>query len=256
MLNAISTLAMSGFLAITGGTMNINNSTTADLITPNAIVFQVADEAGTDDDNSEVREFFQTERAESAAEILGLTVAELEEAREAGTTMEELLEDAGLTGDEFRELMATAREESVTEAIDSGLITQEEADAFAERQENGRGDRDNRGNGQNSDAVAEILGLTVEELEAAREDGTTIEELVEAAGLTEDEFRDAIGAAREEARETRVEEALENGEITEEEAAEILSGEGRGQGGRGEQGDRGQGARGEQGGRGQRGGGN
>ena len=249
MLNAISTLAMSGFLAITGGTMNINNSTTADLITPNAIVFQV-----TDEDNSEVRDFFQAERAESAAEILGLTVAELEAAREAGSSMEELLEDAGLTAEEFRALMATAREESVAEAIDSGLITQEEADAFAERQENGRGQRGNRNNGQNSEAVAEILGLTAEELEAAREDGITLDELIEDAGLTEDEFREAIGAAREEARETRVAEALENGDITEEEAEAILSGEGRGQGGRG-QGEAGQGGRGQreagQGGRGQ-----
>ena len=243
MLNAISTLAMTSFLAITGGTMNVNSNVATDLVTPNGITFQVVDEAAGDEDRAAIREFFKAEKVEAAADILGLSVDELEAAREAGTSKEELLENAGLTAEEFQALMTEAKEASIAEAIDSGLITEEQAANFAERQGNGRGGRGQRGG--NPESVADILGLTVEELEAAREDGITMDELLEDAGLTEDEFREAAGAAREAAREARVAEALENGDITEEEAEAILSGEGRGQGGqRGQRGDGGNGGRG------------
>jgi len=247
MLNGISTLIMTGMLAVTGGTMNVDTANTAELVAPNAIVLQIdnaADEA-TDEERQAVREFFRTARVESAADLLGLTVAELEEAREAGTSLEELLENAGLTADEFKDGIESARETAVQEAIDTGLITQEQADAFAERAENENG-RGRRGSGGNAEIVADILGVDAAELEAARENGT-LDELISDAGFADEEaFREAVGEARQEAREARVEEALENGDITEEQAENILNGEGRGE--RGQRGERG--TRGDRGNRG------
>ncbi len=228
MLNVLSTLAMTGLMAIGGGTATVS-APTADIVVPNAITFQIEDE--NEDDNSEVREFFQTERVEAAADILGLTVDELEAEKEAGTTMSELIEEAGLTAEEFRDLIAVAREEAIQEAIDTGLITEEEAAQIGEKRGNRGGRQGNRG--PQPEIVAELLGTDVETVEAAREDDT-LEQLIEDAGYTEETFREAISEARQAAREARVAEALENGDITEEEAEAILSGEGRGRrGGRG-----------------------
>jgi len=67
-------------------------------------------------------------------------------------------------------------------------------------------------------AVADLLGLTVEELEQAREDGTPFADLLDAAGLTVEEFVEAMKAQKE----TIVAQAVEDGAITQEQADFIL----------------------------------
>jgi hypothetical protein len=73
------------------------------------------------------------------------------------------------------------------------------------------------------DAVANALGVTVEEVQAAKEDGT-FRELVEASGLTRDDLRTVV----EEARQEMINQALADGVITQEQADQIQS---RGPGG-------------------------
>ena len=167
---------------------------------------------------------------EATADILGLTVEELQAAREDGTRLPELIEAAGLTKDEFKAAMEEAMPEVLAQAVEDGVLTQEQADAIAsgERPDRPEGKHGKRGGGQDGPletykaaAAADILGLTVEELQAAREDGTRLPELIEAAGLTEDEFK----AAMEEAQPEILAQAVEDGVLTQEQADAIAAGE-------------------------------
>lgn len=72
------------------------------------------------------------------AEALGLSVEELEQARQDGTSPRELMESAGLDRDELHERMVAAREAAVAQAVADGVITQEQADLLAERGMRGR----------------------------------------------------------------------------------------------------------------------
>jgi len=62
------------------------------------------------------------------AEALGMTVEELQAARDAGTSMADILTEQGLTSAEFRTALQAAYEAAVQQAVDDGVITQEQAD--------------------------------------------------------------------------------------------------------------------------------
>ncbi|MEM7533305.1 MAG: hypothetical protein AAF639_14075 [Chloroflexota bacterium] len=186
------------------------------------------------------------EKAEIAAGVLGMTVEELEAAKESGTSMAELLETAGLTKEEFKAAMQPGLIAEVNEAVADGDLTQEQADVIIERIESGEfghgrhGKRGHRGGpaflerGEHKEIVAGVLGMTVEELETAKEADTSMAELIESAGLTEEEFKAAMQTAVIEA----VNQAVADGEITQEQADRIIerieSGDGFGRGGRGD----------------------
>ena len=82
------------------------------------------------------------------------------------------------------------------------------------------------------EVVADALGITVEELEAAKEDGTRLSELAEELGVPIEDVEAAVEAARAEA----VAQAVEDGTITQEQADQILSGEFCNKGNRGNRG--------------------
>lgn len=119
--------------------------------------------------------------------------------------------------------------EQIEQRVTDGEITQEQADRFlariAEREAlQGVIDRD-----LIKQAMADELGISVEEMQAAKEDGTTLEELAEANGTTVEAVKEA-GQAEKEAQ---VQAALDNGDITEEQAEQLLNGRG-GRGGNGD----------------------
>ena len=62
------------------------------------------------------------------AEALGLTVEELQAARDAGTSMSDILTEQGLTSAEYRTALQAAYEAAVQQAVSDGVITQEQAD--------------------------------------------------------------------------------------------------------------------------------
>ncbi|MEW5986525.1 MAG: hypothetical protein AB1791_07835 [Chloroflexota bacterium] len=72
------------------------------------------------------------DQAELRASVLGLTVEELEAAVADGTTFSELLDQAGLTATEYRDAMDEAYQAAVAQAVEDGLITQEQADLALE----------------------------------------------------------------------------------------------------------------------------
>jgi hypothetical protein len=74
------------------------------------------------------------------------------------------------------------------------------------------------------EGLAEILGLTREELRDQLQDGKTLEELAEAAGVDLEAYREEIRQTKQVDLETRIEEALDNGDITQDHADWLLEG--------------------------------
>ena len=171
--------------------------------------------------------FFDREAMQTVvADALGITVEELEAAHEAGQRLPELAEELGIDIETVEAAVQTAREEAINQAVEDGTITQEQADQILSGE--GRGGRFNAAAGIiDKDALkataAEALGITVEELDAAREAGQRLPELAEELGVDIETVQEAVEAAKAE----MVQQAVEDGTITQEQADQILSGEGR-----------------------------
>ena len=73
-------------------------------------------------------------------------------------------------------------------------------------------------------ALAELLGLEPEELHELLDSGKTIQELADEAGVDLEAFHEEMEANRAEAMRTRIEEALAEGEISQDQADWLLEG--------------------------------
>ena len=171
------------------------------------------------------------DRVDVLARALGITAEEVEQAKEDGT-LKDLLADVS------RDDLRTAYQEEATEAIDdaseAGAITSTQADRLnevvtADRSELTDSDVETLKSLRGTVTVdvtavyASVLGITSEEVEAAKEDGTLRERL---AGVN----RGALVAALVDARDAAIDAAEESGDITAEQAALLRDG-GRGLGG-------------------------
>lgn len=153
---------------------------------------------------------------ENVAEALGTTTDDLQSRIESGEKLDEILADYGYEGEAVRELLSSAREAAVAEALATGLITEEQAEkAFQPRgKEKGKG-----GPGGNilqeyvMNNVAEALGMTVDEMKSLRVEG----EPLEVPGYSQEEIREIFEQAKEDA----IEQALADGVITEEQLEEF-----------------------------------
>ena len=74
------------------------------------------------------------------------------------------------------------------------------------------------------DILAELLGLTSDELRDEIQSGTSVEELADAAGVDLDAFRAEMQETRAEEHKVRLQEALENGDITQEQYDWMMEG--------------------------------
>jgi hypothetical protein len=74
------------------------------------------------------------------------------------------------------------------------------------------------------DTVADTLGLTPVELFTDLHGGKTLEEVAEAQGVEMETIQDALEAAREAAMRERIEQAVEDGEMSQEQADWMLEG--------------------------------
>ena len=73
-------------------------------------------------------------------------------------------------------------------------------------------------------SLAELLGFDREELHDMLQDGTTIQELADEAGIDLEAFREEMMANRQEDMGTRIEEALAAGEISQDQVDWLLEG--------------------------------
>jgi hypothetical protein len=113
-------------------------------------------------------------------------------------------------------------EDALSGLVDDGTITQEQADAVETALEDARpeGRFGHRfGFGLGSSVVADTLDMTVEELRAALEDGTTIADLAEDRGVEVGTIVEAVVTELEE----RLAAHVADGDLTQEEADEMLA---------------------------------
>jgi len=154
------------------------------------------------------------------ANALGITSEELsaayQTAQEAMPEFDALLADTlGISTDELSAARKTAQEAAIQSAVENGDMTQKQADLIQARQAlQGYIDREA--------LTAQALGLSVEELQAERQAGSTMQDLLEKQGLTQEEFQ----AAMQTAYQAAVQQAVDDNVITQAQADLILSNEG------------------------------
>lgn len=174
---------------------------------------------------------------EVIAEALGITVEDLQTASEAGKSIDDLLAEQGLDQETFEANLKTAIIAQINQKVADGEMTQEKADAWIAKIEsgelsmNGRGHgkghskghskghgkkrgHHNRGMEQKTDVVAEALGITVEDLQAAREEGKTLADLQAELGIDDETFQANLKAAAI----AQVNQMLADGDISQEKA--------------------------------------
>lgn len=91
------------------------------------------------------------------------------------------------------------------------------------RDERGPGGRGPLG-GPGMEAAAQALGMTADELTSALKEGKTLEQLAEEKGVDIAEVQAALQAERETEMRERIQQALDNGTITQEHADWLLEG--------------------------------
>jgi len=125
------------------------------------------------------------------------------------------------------------RQQILDEAVQEGKITQEQADKISSNPicglaggfgflngKEGPGELGLAARGRNLDDMANILGITAEELKAEMESGKNMEQIATEHGLTMEQFHEKTL----ELRKAEISQALENGEITQEQADKMLEG--------------------------------
>ncbi|MFN2235305.1 MAG: hypothetical protein ACK2U1_13845, partial [Anaerolineales bacterium] len=85
------------------------------------------------------------QKDEMTANALGITVDELNAAQEDGQRLPDLIEALGITQEEFEANMQALREETLQQAVQDGVITQEQADLMFENGYHGLHDLDGTG---------------------------------------------------------------------------------------------------------------
>lgn len=132
-----------------------------------------------------------------------------------------LADELGITLEELRAAQDAAQSRAIEQAVTDGTLTQEQADTMqAQRALQAYLDKDA--------IVAEALGMSVEELQAAEEAGQRLSEIIEEQGLDATAVQEAIQKGYEAA----VQEAVSDGVITQEQADTFLSSGRGGFGGR------------------------
>lgn len=125
-----------------------------------------------------------------------------------------LAEALGITVEELRDAYETASSAALDRAVAEGLLSEDQAELMNARRALKQAiDRD--------ELLAEALGISADELQAARDEGQKLTTLLDDLGLSGEEFRQALRTAYEGA----VEQAVLDGVITQDQADQILSGD-------------------------------
>ena len=153
------------------------------------------------------------------AETLGMTTDDLAAARKDGQTLADLVENQGLSMEEFSAGLAETITAMLDQSVADGKITQEQADNFQTRWDTWKENRTDEHPLRDAMKVslAETLGMTVNELVAAHEEGQTASEFAEAQGLSLGEFCTLVDKTYT----TALDQAIADGTVTQEQADTI-----------------------------------
>jgi hypothetical protein len=157
-----------------------------------------------------------------------LAADRLSPATESKAVVEDAAKELGVTPAELTDALKQALENRIDAAVESGRLTQERADAMKERLESGafplfpgRGfGHHGHGHGPALDAAAAYLGLDEAELRDALRAGTTLAGIARDEGKSVDGLVDALVAAATE----RLDQAVEDGKLTQERRDELVAG--------------------------------
>jgi uncharacterized protein YidB (DUF937 family) len=129
-----------------------------------------------------------------------------------------LLADAlGITVEELQAAQGKADLAAIDLAVEKGYITEEQASLMKAR-------ADVEPYIDGNALTAQALGMTTAELESALQDGKTLNDLIDAAGMDADTFHEKLQAAYEEV----IQQAVTDGVITQDQADLLLAQEFRG----------------------------
>jgi hypothetical protein len=144
-----------------------------------------------------------------------------------------LADNLGVDEDEVQSALEATKEQMLDEAVQQGILTQEQADKIAENENGfgfgfgfGSGPRAGGGGpgfGHNIDAIAGILDRTADELKTEMEAGKKLDQIVTESGLTMEQFQEKLLAAEKE----QISQDLADGKITQEQADKMLQGLGK-----------------------------
>jgi len=178
---------------------------------------------------------------EIVASELGLSVEEVVEALRNGQTVAELVETHGGNLGEILEAALAEAEARLSEAVENGRLTEERKAEMLdelraelpERLEELCQPRGAQGGllghlGEafwgRFDAVAEALGLDPDEFFSRLHSGDTVADIADEQDVDLEEIRDALEEAHAEQRAEAIQQALEEGRISEEQAEWMLEG--------------------------------
>lgn len=130
----------------------------------------------------------------------------------------------GVSEDKVTEAMESTKKQMIDEAVEQGKLTQEQADKMKSNKAFGfpglgfqRGEV-GKGPGSNLDALANVLGITTEELNTEFQSGKKIEDIVTEHGLTMDQFNQKMLELRKE----EISKSVSEGKITQEQAYKMM----------------------------------
>lgn len=141
------------------------------------------------------------------ADASNLDLLDVQKRMDAGESYREIAASQGIEGIDFLSLMAEVIEEAVDQAIQDGVISEEDADRMRERYQRRRDFRRRRRIRIIADSVLERLGITREELAEMRESGMSWAEICESLGVDfqgsnfGEGLLERLGLSREEIRE-------------------------------------------------------
>ncbi len=160
-------------------------------------------------------------------------------AGERGQKGQALADALGISLEELEAAHEEARAAAIAQAVTDGLLTQEQADAILAGEGRSRGYGRHLGGVDGKTYLADALGISVEELEAAMQQvqAERLAAMVEAGVITQEQAdlmearqavesyvdREALQETMQAAYEDAVNQALEEGDITQEQADTLLS---------------------------------
>jgi DNA-directed RNA polymerase specialized sigma subunit len=158
------------------------------------------------------------------ASVLG-GIAQAQEVPEEGTTLhelyqEKLAEELGVTVEELDAARESARNKMIDEALASGRITEEQAERLRNAEpgefRGGAFKRAHRAIGHTIETVAEILGLTTEEIRAGLAEGNSLNDLAVAQGVADLESQLVAALTAD------IQAKVDDGSITQEQADQMI----------------------------------
>lgn len=170
---------------------------------------------------------------DKVASLLGMSVADLRTARQSGKSLAEIAADKGISRDTLVSGMLQLHQDAVAARVADGTLTQAQADQVLanmktriEAMVDGKGFAPGRGPqkgglgiGPLHDQVASLLGMSLTDLQTARQSGKSLAEIAADKGINRDTLVAGMLKAHQEALAARV----ADGSLTPAQADQMLA---------------------------------